>query len=83
MEVENLVGNIITLLPNIAVAIWMLHQQGRTIDSLLDNQTKLIDRLLNFVDTEKQRAELVIAQQKPVTQRRVQPTAANGNQTAN
>lgn len=82
MEVENLVGNIITLLPNIAVAIWMLHQQGRTIDSLLDNQTKLIDRLLNFVDTEKQRAELVIAQQKPATQSR-RATVPNGNLTAN
>lgn len=46
------VQTIITQLPNLAVAIWMLWQQRQTIDSLLVNQTKLIDRLLLYVEND-------------------------------
>lgn len=64
-DVETFVTSIISLLPNIAVAIWMLYQQGRTIDSLLDNQTKLIDRLLNYIDSDKAEARRMVAQVTP------------------
>ena len=43
-------GTIITNLPNFAVALVMLWWQKQTIDQLLENQTKLIDRLLTYVD---------------------------------
>ena len=57
---ETLATSIISLLPNIAVAIWMLYQQGRTIESLLVSQTKLIDRLLNYIDADKESARRLV-----------------------
>lgn len=59
---ENLVSTIITQLPNLGVAVWMLWQQQQTIKAMLDNQTKLIDRLLTYVDNDKQTVREVVAQ---------------------
>jgi len=50
---EQLLQTVITQIPNMGVAIWMLYQQQNTIKSLLDNQTRLIDRLLQYVDQDK------------------------------
>lgn len=50
---DELLQIIITQLPNLGVAVWMLWQQQQTIKSLLDNQQKLIDRLLMYVDNDK------------------------------
>jgi len=50
---EQLLQTIVTQLPNLGVAVWMLYQQQMTIKSLLDNQTRLIDRLLQYVDQDK------------------------------
>ncbi len=58
---DNLVQTIITQIPNLGVAVWMLWQQQQTIKSLLDTQQKLIDRLLNYVDEDKQRAQQAVA----------------------
>ena len=57
---EQLLTNIITNLPNFAVALVMLWWQKLTIDQLLENQTKLIDRLLTYVDNDKQTVQRVI-----------------------
>jgi hypothetical protein len=54
---DQLLSTIITQLPNLAVAIWMLWQQQQTIKSLLATQEKLIDRLLSYVDNDKKQAE--------------------------
>jgi hypothetical protein len=51
---DNIIQTVITQLPNLGVAVWMLWQQQQTIKAMLDNQTKLIDRLLNYVDKDKQ-----------------------------
>ena len=51
---------IITQLPNLGVAVWVLWQQQQTIKSLLDTQQKLIDRLLTYVDNDKATAQKVI-----------------------
>lgn len=48
----DIVQTIITQLPNLGVAVWMLWQQRQTIDSLMVNQTKLIDRLLLYVEND-------------------------------
>lgn len=56
---DQLVNTIVTQLPNLAVAIWMLWQQQQTIKSLLATQEKLIDRLLTYVDTDKEQAEKI------------------------
>jgi hypothetical protein len=55
--VDELIQTIITQLPNLAVAVWMLWQQQQTIKSLLANQQTLIDRLLTYVDNDKDRTE--------------------------
>lgn len=59
---DNLVSTIVTQLPNLGVAVWMLWQQQQTIKAMLDNQTKLIDRLLTYVDNDKQTVRQVVAQ---------------------
>lgn len=53
---DNIIETIITQLPNLGVAVWMLWQQQATIKSLLQNQQSLIDRLLTYVDGDKERA---------------------------
>lgn len=58
---DQLVSTIVTQLPNLAVAVWMLWQQQQTIKSLLTNQQTLIDRLLTYVDNDKDRTEAMRA----------------------
>lgn len=58
---DNLVQTIITQLPNLGVAVWMLWQQQQTIKAMLDTQTKLIDRLLTYVDADKQQVKEIVA----------------------
>lgn len=53
MDLDTLIQTIITQLPNLGVAVWMLWQQQQTVKSLLEQQNKLIDRLLNYVDKDK------------------------------
>lgn len=57
---DQLFLNVIQQLPNFAVALIMLYWQKQTIDQLLANQTKLIDRLLEYVDTDKRTVQRVI-----------------------
>ncbi len=59
---DNIVSTIITQLPNLGVAVWMLWQQGRTIQAMLDNQTKLIDRLLTYIDNDKAAARQIVTE---------------------
>jgi hypothetical protein len=66
---DQLLTNVITQLPNFAVALVMLWWQKQTIDQLLDNQTKLIDRLLTYVDNDKQAVQRVIDASTPTTSR--------------
>lgn len=54
MDISNLLETVVTQIPNLGVAVWMLWQQQQTIKSLLDSQGKLVDRLLNYVDNDKQ-----------------------------
>jgi hypothetical protein len=54
---DQLIQTLLTELPNLGVAIWMLWQQQQTIKSLLATQEKLIDRLLTYVDNDKEQAE--------------------------
>lgn len=51
---EELIVNVIANIPNFAVALIMLHWQKQTIDKLLENQSKLIERLLQYVDDERE-----------------------------
>jgi len=44
---EELVLTITTQFPNLAVALWVLFQQQTTIKRLMDNQQRLIERLLD------------------------------------
>lgn len=64
---DQFLTNIITQLPNFAVALVMLWWQKQTIDQLLENQTKLIDRLLTYVDNDKQTVQRVIDASTPTT----------------
>ena len=50
---DQLVSTIITQLPNLGIAVWMLWQQQQTIKNLLESQSRLIDRLLVYVDEDK------------------------------
>ena len=43
---EQAISAFITQFPNIAVALWVLYQQQLTIKKLMDNQQRLIERLL-------------------------------------
>jgi len=47
---DDMLKTMITQLPNLMVAVWMLWQQNQTIKSLLDNQQRLLDRLLSEDD---------------------------------
>jgi len=58
---EQLVTNLVINFPNFAGLLLMLAWQRQTINSLLDNQSRLIDYLLAEVDHEK-------AQKKPPMQ---------------
>lgn len=60
MDLNQLLQTIISQAPNLIVAIWMLNNQKEQISALLENQNKLIDRLLNYVDNDKQAAQKVL-----------------------
>lgn len=55
---EQMMQTIVNQLPNLGVAVWMLWQQQVTIKSLLESQQQLIDRLLAYVDNDKQRTHV-------------------------
>lgn len=40
--------SILTTVPNIGIAIWVIWQYHRTIKTLLENQQKLIDQLMSL-----------------------------------
>jgi hypothetical protein len=61
---DELIKTIILGAPNLAVALYVLYRQQKTIDALLEAQTKLIDRLLSYVDRDKQNAQEVILTQR-------------------
>ena len=44
---DELVLTIATQFPNLAVALWVLFQQQSTIKKLMDNQQRLIERLMD------------------------------------
>lgn len=66
MDLDTLLQTIVTQLPNLGVAVWMLWQQQQTIKSLLESQGKLVDRLLNYVDNDKQIIARAQAEQKKI-----------------
>lgn len=43
---DELLKQMVTGLPNFAVAVWVILQYQNTIRTLLDNQQKLIDQLM-------------------------------------
>lgn len=47
---ENLVTQIIELLPNMAIALLVMYWQKSTIDELLKHQRELLDRLLTLIE---------------------------------
>ena len=44
---EEILLTVATQFPNLAVALWVLFQQQTTIKRLMDNQQRLIERLLD------------------------------------
>jgi len=44
---EEILLTVATQFPNLAVALWVLLQQQTTIKRLMDNQQRLIERLLD------------------------------------
>lgn len=54
---DEFVKELLLQAPNLAVALAVLYWQRRTIDQLLANQTALIDRLLEAIDTGARRDE--------------------------
>jgi len=43
---EEILLTVATQFPNLAVALWVIFQQQTTIKKLMDNQQRLIERLL-------------------------------------
>lgn len=60
MTIEALISDLITQLPNLAVAAVVLFWQRQTIDRLLEQQQKLIDKLLAMVDDVREGERVVI-----------------------
>lgn len=58
---DAMLQNLITNLPNFAVALVMLWWQKQTIDQLLSVQERLIERLLAYVDNDKREAAQVLS----------------------
>ncbi len=58
---DSLIQGLITSIPNIGVALWMLYQQQQTIKAMLDNQTKLIDQLMTYVTQDKQMVQQMVS----------------------
>jgi len=61
MELSQLLEQLLIQLPNMGIAIWMLWTQDKKIDGLLTNQQQLIDKLLAYVDKDKQAAQKVLS----------------------
>jgi hypothetical protein len=49
MSMENAVSTMMSNLPNLAVALLALWWASQRIDKLLDNQSKLIDQLIELM----------------------------------
>jgi len=47
---EEILLTVATQFPNLAVALWVIFQQQTTIKRLMDNQQRLIERLLDASD---------------------------------
>ena len=50
MTVEQWLSDLVAQLPNLAIALLVLYWQRQTIDSLLNHQRQLIDKLVEMVD---------------------------------
>ena len=64
MELAQVFQSLIEQIPNLAVAVWMLYRQQGTIDTLLNSQKELVDRLLAYVDNDKKIANQIQAASK-------------------
>lgn len=68
MELTEILNTVISQAPNLIVAVWMLNNQKEQIKALLENQNKLVDRLLNYVDRDTQIAAATLSEaRKPDT----------------
>lgn len=45
---DQTVSTVLTTLPNLAIAVWVIWQYQGTIKTLLENQQKLIDQLMSL-----------------------------------
>jgi len=61
---DEMLKTMLTQLPNLAVAVWMLYSQQVTIKNLLDNQQRLIDKLMTYIDADKDRVNAAMAVNK-------------------
>ena len=50
MPIETFITNVISNLPNFAIAVVVLYWQEKRIEKLLEVQAKLIDQLLDMAD---------------------------------
>lgn len=73
MDANTLLQTLVNSAPNLVLAVWFIVRQQKTIDALLENQTKLIDRLLGYVDKDKQAVNQIVAANTQSTQ-----VSANG-----
>lgn len=61
---DEMLKTMLTQLPNLAVAVWMLYSQQVTIKNLLDNQQRLIDKLMTYIDADKDRVNVAMTVNK-------------------
>lgn len=61
---DEMLKTMLTQLPNLAVAVWMLYSQQVTIKNLLDNQQRLIDKLMTYIDADKDRVNAAMTVSK-------------------
>ena len=61
---DEMLKTMLTQLPNLAVAVWMLYSQQVTIKNLLDNQQRLIDKLMTYIDADKDRVNAAMTANK-------------------
>lgn len=57
--IDEFVQQLILNAPNFVIALWVIWRQDVRLDKMLENQSRLIDRLLQYVDSDKQQAEAV------------------------
>jgi len=60
----DLVTNLLTQVPNFAIAVWCISNYQATIKQLIDQENKLLDQLLARVSTNDKQQEQA-ANQKP------------------